>query len=353
MPKPATALTKTQMGDEVIFGAVAPQYAEQGIRVIPTGGPDGKRPKIKNWHRVGLRAVPELMQKFSTANVAVIDGHCGGITRIDIDDPSLIDACIERFGDTPIKVGTPSGGLHLWYRANGEYRKTHIDGQKVDVLGRGGYGVAPPSINPQKGRYEFIQGGLPDLERLPRIRARSLPANAYRRGKTNQPSLPRSNPGRIIDGHRNGFLFREARRIALLCDSFEELLQQLHELNMRVCIPPETDGVILAKAESVWRLKEEGRCFAPGTMYAAIPLDQGQRLYEYPPALALWHFLKCKHAPDHEFAISPAGLATLLPHSAHTIAKARNFLLELRYLIRTHRGGRGEGDADRFRFGQY
>jgi len=340
------------MRDEVIFGAVASDYAARGLRVIPTGGPDGKRPKIKNWQRVGLRAVPELMRKFPTANVAVIDGHRGGVTRVDIDDPSLFEACIEQFGDTPIKVGTPSGGCHLWYRANGEYRKTRLEGKKVDILGMGGFGIAPPSINPLKGPYEFVQGGLPDLDHLPKIRSGSLPDYVYRRGAKNECPVHSPYTGPITNGHRNDFLFREARRCALLCHSFDDLLLQLHDINERECDPAETDDVVVAKAKYVWRLKEEGRCFPPGMTYATIPRDEAQPLYQYSPAFALWHFLKCSHAPDHEFAVSPAGLATVLPKSARTITKARDFLLNLEYLICTHKGGRGEGDADRFRFGR-
>ena len=86
------------------FGLMALAYAARSLRVFPTGGTDGKKPLIRNWPRVGLRAVPELASKFPAANIGVLDGHKGGVTRIDIDDPALADDAIRRFGDSPIKV---------------------------------------------------------------------------------------------------------------------------------------------------------------------------------------------------------------------------------------------------------
>ena len=293
-----------------------------------------------------------MARKFPTANVAVLDGRPGGITRVDIDDPALIELCIQRCGDTPVKAGTPSGGIHLWYRANGEHRTIGLEGEKIDILGRGGYGIAPPSINPRKGLYRFLEGGLADLDRLPCIMPGSLPAFVYRGGATTKGPAPLSSSGHVHENHRDALLFPEARRLALECRSPDEFMRKLCDINQTECDPPLSHAELKAKVKYVWRLKEEGRCFAPGTKYAAIPRDEAQPLYQYPPALALWHFLKCSHAPDHIFAVSPGGLSTVLPQSARTITKARDFLLNLEYLICTHKGGRGEGDADRFRFGR-
>ena len=79
-------------------------YAACGLRVIPTGGDDGKRPLVK-WRGFqrgqSIHTVTKLVQRFPTANIGVLDGHKGGISRIDIDDPALVDGAIRRFGDTP------------------------------------------------------------------------------------------------------------------------------------------------------------------------------------------------------------------------------------------------------------
>ena len=173
-----------------IFADNVPLYVERGFRVIPTGKKDGKKPLIGNWQNVGKKAATELAKQFPDANIAVIDGD--KVTRIDVDDPELMDGAIQRFGNTPVKVQTPSGGYHLWYAANGERRKVRIDGLKIDVLGKGGYGVAPPSVCPGKGEYRFIEGSLEDTERLPVIRIGSLPmAESYQDELTEEEAAKR------------------------------------------------------------------------------------------------------------------------------------------------------------------
>ena len=44
------------------------------------------------------------------------------------------------------------------------------------MLGNGGYGVAPPSINPQKGSYRFLKGHPGLITELPTIAPGALPA---------------------------------------------------------------------------------------------------------------------------------------------------------------------------------
>ena len=100
-----------------IFQTYAPEYAAAGLTVLPTGKKDGKVPLVPHWPRFGPRSHVRFLDKFANANIAIVDGK--EVTRVDIDDPDLIDSAIKRFGETPIKVSTPSGGLHLWYRANG------------------------------------------------------------------------------------------------------------------------------------------------------------------------------------------------------------------------------------------
>lgn len=209
-----------------IFADYAPLYVERGFRVIPTGKKDGKKPLIRKWQTVGTQDAAKLAEKFPDANIAVIDGD--KVTRIDVDDPDLMKGAIQRFGDTPVKVQTPSGGYHLWYAANGERRKIGIDGQKIDVLGKGGYGVAPPSVCPGKGKYRFIEGSLEDTDDLPVILISSLPVEA-------QPVSP---SGRVEIGSRTNKLFDELRKIALQCETIGELAFMGAGINEAMMDPP-------------------------------------------------------------------------------------------------------------------
>ena len=104
------------------FGNAALSLNQHGLAVIPLGGSDGKKPLLAwgTWrHRPGSKFLTELIQRYADANVGVVT-QLSGVTVVDIDDPKLIDPMIRRFGDTPLKIGTPSGGVHLWYRMNGE-----------------------------------------------------------------------------------------------------------------------------------------------------------------------------------------------------------------------------------------
>ena len=64
-------------------------------------------------------------------------------------------------------------------------------------------------------------------------------------------------------------------------------------------------------------------------------------LYEYPPALVLWDFLRQRHGPDAEFALVPRAIERAHPTlKADTTKRARNFLIEMGYLDCIYRGGR-------------
>ena len=342
---------------ETPFRTAAPVYAAYGLRVFPTGGEDGKKPLIKGWRNVGRRAVAELVSKFPHANVSFPDGDPNGVTRIDVDDPDLIDGTIERFGDTPIKVETPSGGLHLWYGSNGERRTLRLEGEKIDVLGKGGHGVAPPSKVPGKGVYRFLEGGPDFIPKLPMIRPGSLPPEVY------GPRSPAArfngfdnlvgDRGRIGEGFRTNALFAELRRIQIGCETVDELAFRAAGINEALFDPPLSDAEVMRQSQGVWKLRVEGRCLVPGQRFAVIEYDEGAALYKYAPALALWHFLKSNHAQDHEFAVSPRGLSKALGLNWKTVSKARDFLVNLGYLVPTKRGGRGEGDPHLFRFARF
>ncbi|NQV22456.1 MAG: bifunctional DNA primase/polymerase [Rhodospirillales bacterium] len=201
-----------------IFATYAGDYASRGLRVFPVGGEDGKIPQIKGWPEWATTQ-PEnwMIGKFPDANIGVLDGV--GITRVDIDDPELFDCALARFGPTPLVAQTPSGGSHLWYRSNGEYRATRLEDMKIDILGKGGFGVAPPSIRPGLGNYSFRTGGVEDIGRLPNIRRSALPDWIFvhpdeRRTPTKLKPSGKKIADMVERDGRNGSLFRSCLRLA-------------------------------------------------------------------------------------------------------------------------------------------
>ena len=244
-----------------IFADHAPDYLEAGLVVFPTGGDDGKLPLVKNWQKFGRRAGFELIKRFPDANIGVRDGG-NGITRIDIDDTALINDAILRFGDTPIKVSTPSGGLHLWYRSSGERRILRLEGVGIDVLGNGGYGVAPPSINPQKGSYRFLEGHTRLITELPPIAPGALPLTSAAGAATDDEEIGEH-------GSRNNRLFGYARSIVADCPNVNDLIMRV-QMENQTLKSPLSDSEVQKISNSVWGYREADRVLLPGGDAAAI-----------------------------------------------------------------------------------
>src|SRR4051795_10480685 len=213
------------------FRDAAPDLLARGLAVVPCCSADGKVPLVEwgKWtKRPGRAFIEKMMRRYPSTNVGIIAG-LSGITVVDCDDPAAVAVMIARCGDTPLKVRTPSGGVHLYYRAAGERcADLRPEGLKVDVKSIGGFVVAPPSVRPDgphAGRaYEFLEGSWADLARLPVARPGSLPMIG---DGTGQPGRLRA----VKQGRRNNTLFRLLLREARYCDNFGALLDVAEGLN--------------------------------------------------------------------------------------------------------------------------
>jgi Bifunctional DNA primase/polymerase, N-terminal len=162
------------------FAKVAETLWHAGLVPIPVGGEDGKKPLVTSftkWKRhPGLSAIRKWIIKYPGANVGVVTGPSSGVCVVDVDsaDPVVQRRMIERFGYTALKTQTPRGGCHLWYQYNGEASADLSPHIPVQVKAAGGFVVVPPSVRPSGPHagcsYEFIQGTLKDLARLPPMR---------------------------------------------------------------------------------------------------------------------------------------------------------------------------------------
>lgn len=192
-----------------VFSEWQPQYAEAGLITFPVDI-DRKAPAVGNYLKAGRRASAEWATKFPDVSaLGIACGKKNRLTVLDIDEPdeNLLADALAMFGPSPLIARTASGKFHAYYRHNGEGRKIKnvIEGRDVDVLGAG-MAIAPPSEG-EKGRYEFIEGGLADFGNLPMMQA-LVPAAA-----TTSPG------GEVLAsvGNRNDTLFkmclREARSV--------------------------------------------------------------------------------------------------------------------------------------------
>jgi len=133
------------------FAAVALGLCRLGLFPIPLGGEDGKRPLIARFTKIckpSLSTVERWIDRWPRANIGIVTGAVSGFVVIDIDsdDPAVWAQVIKRFGDTPLKIQTPSGGLHLYYHWNDERNRNLRPELPVDIKGTGGQVVVSPSV---------------------------------------------------------------------------------------------------------------------------------------------------------------------------------------------------------------
>lgn len=132
-------------------------YATEGRAVFPLQ-PKGKTPATVNGFKNATKDIDKIRDYWSknpTANVGIATGALSGIVVIDIDN--LESATHLGFMPKTMTARTGSGGMHLIFEHPGTEvtnRAGVIEG--IDVRGDGGYIVAPPSIHPSGGMYEWL-----------------------------------------------------------------------------------------------------------------------------------------------------------------------------------------------------
>uniref|UniRef100_A0A2A4YVH0 DNA primase/polymerase bifunctional N-terminal domain-containing protein n=1 Tax=OCS116 cluster bacterium TaxID=2030921 RepID=A0A2A4YVH0_9PROT len=264
-----------------IFATHAVDYADQGLYVFPVGGEDGKRPLVKNWRKFGPDTWKNVSERFASDNIGFLNGvGRNPVTIVDIDDPLLIDSAMQIFGETPIHVQTPSKGAHLWYRSNGERRTIGYNGLKIDILGKGGLAVAPPSYRPQKGSYCFVRGSVVDIAMLPKMRQCLEAEQAI------------SKDSDI--GTRNDALFKYCLSIARNCQVENELSEAAIEKNKGFS-PPLLLIEVQRVVSSVWGYKINGTLTVKGDNKMLIDVEI-LTLSNKPDALTLLVCLLRYHA---------------------------------------------------------
>jgi Bifunctional DNA primase/polymerase, N-terminal len=342
-------LTPTKNYDAIELGPGAFSQAAEvlwraGLAGMPVGGNDGKQPLVASFtkwkRRPGLATICKWVDKYPDANVGIVTGPLSGVSVVDIDsaDPIVQRAIVERFGDTPLKTRTPSGGLHLWYRHNGEASADLSPDVPVQVKAVGGFVVVPPSVRPagQYARrpYEFMEGTVADLARLPGLKT----------GSIDRVSFIATNPSRlraVKEGWRNNGLFRHLKDHAPHCDDWDALVDVGMTFGQLDCDPILPGAEIIKTVNSVWKLKEEGRLWAKGIEPRVVVLETIINILGA-DALQLLLKLQLSHFDRRQFAVAPKAMAAaqVIPGWSHQRYRAaRAELLEKGCLKLAHKGG--------------
>jgi hypothetical protein len=296
-----------------VFAMWQPRYAGHGVATFPV---ESKVPCVRGWHKVGLKGSSQLAMKFPDADA--FGFQCGArnrITLIDIDskDPRFVSEAIRLFGESPIIWRTGSGNHAVPFRHNGEVRRIRpVPGLPIDVLG-GGYAVAPPSMG-SKQRYEFLQGNLADLDRLPALR--------FKKDLAKKAS---SRPV-VLDGERNTRLFHHCVEQAQYCDTRDDLMDVARTFNDN-CEPPLPDAEVVKTAESAWKHTLGGRV-KHGMVRVPRPAIEALAL-KSPDALVLLTFLLGANGRDSTFWIANGLAGVHVGLTLPRLVRARDQLLGL------------------------
>jgi hypothetical protein len=232
-------------------------------------------------------------------------GKRSGLTILDIDssDDRILAKALARHGSTPIIVRSGSGNHQAWYRWDGEKRLIRPDPEKpIDILGSG-FVVAPPSRG-IKSNYEFIEGSLDDLERLPCLR--NAPPNIGRQSHLTGQMLTRG----IGQGARNNTLWAHCMKAAHYCDDFDALLDVARTSNASF-LPPLTDDEVVKIANSAWDYTQRGDnwfgrhgvFFGTEEVNRLITSDQDQ--------FVLLALLRANNGPNSKFMVANGLTQTL------------------------------------------
>lgn len=133
-------------------------YARNGWPVLPVN-PASKKPLISRWPESATTstfAIERWWQQWPDANIGIVTGWRSGVVVVDIDprnieDQEAVDAFLAAFPSTR-RHRTGGGGQHYLFSCTGSVRKfTPLPG--VDILGDGGFFVAPPSTHASDSAY--------------------------------------------------------------------------------------------------------------------------------------------------------------------------------------------------------
>lgn len=237
------------MASERLSAALS--YARRGWAVFPL---NGKKPYLgtHGFHDAStkLKVIRAWWREHPEANVGIrCDSQTGPIV-VDVDGPDGKDFLHEirvQYGRLPRTLEATSGRKyrkHLYFAPDGKEVARHIkiNKRKLDILGDGGYVVAPPSIHPKTGKpYRWLNDR--EMATFPAIFREII----EKKSKGAAPPLPEV----IDEGERDVLLTSLAGSMRRRGASEEAILAALREENDLRCDPPMPDRQLEKIARSI------------------------------------------------------------------------------------------------------
>lgn len=319
-----------------LFAHWQPRYAERGIATFPVRD---KRPAVRGYLKLGMRASNRLATKFLADDAFGFACRRNGITVLDVDAPDegLLAEAMEEFGESPLVIQSGSGNYQAWYRNSGEGRHIRPDPTRpIDILGDG-FVVAPPSKS-SSGAYSIICGTLDELASLPPMRQPSPPA-------ASDVALPL-----VAQGSRNDALWRHCMQKAPRCSSLDELMEEAVRHNAAEFYEPLPDDEVLRVVASAWGKERDGtNWFGRGGRVVFDAAEVDGLLSRDPDAFVLLAILR-RHNWGREFVMANA-MAAIMPAGGWRLRRftaARRRLMDMGMVEQTRKAGPAR--PARFRF---
>ena len=223
--------------------------ANRGLAVFPVD-PLTKAPKTAHGCLDATRSeasIIQLWRKWPSAGIGAATGKPSGIVAIDVDPRSggedgfaQLAGKLGNPGQT-VRVLTPSGGYHLWYRAPAAAVACSAGklAPGVDVRADGGYCVAPPTTRPDGTGWRWAgPAALAELqpEWLEALTAQGAAAPARPAG--GEGSWVAMLAAGITSGQRNQALTSLVGHMLAHDIDVHLAAHLLHLVNKSACRPP-------------------------------------------------------------------------------------------------------------------
>jgi hypothetical protein len=256
--------------------------AARGWRLLPVQA-HGKKPLVVGWPKTATNS-PERLEawtaQFPGCNWGMATGSGSGVFVLDVDgEPgiSALHAFYERGRRLPDTLSVSTGrGTHHYFRwpvgksISNSARKL---AEGLDIRGRGGYVVIPPSVHSNGTQYAFLHPNMPIAD-----------APEWLLQKIADSKVPVSPPmgeklGTLFQGNRNESLFRYGCAMRRRGASLRELESGLLQVNARRCCPPLPDADVLQIAASAAKYPMGGQDPLE-TAWGTVPREAHMRRYK-------------------------------------------------------------------------
>ncbi|MDR8394452.1 phage/plasmid primase, P4 family [Aliifodinibius sp. S!AR15-10] len=210
-------------------------------------GSIGKHPRIRGWPKKASRDPTQIRQwwrRWPDANIGIACGKDSNLVVLDMDPrhggEQALDELEDKIGvfTQTTTVSTGGGGSHFYFRYPGEKQMKNsvgVLGEGLDIRTDGGLVVAPGSLH-QSGNYYNWLIGLEEIEPFPQTLLNHL-SEQKESSQADTPSTSLSSIDPIPEGKRNDTLFSLGVKLRKKGLEFQQIYQELLDINAKRCTP--------------------------------------------------------------------------------------------------------------------